>query len=73
MAELFKWILVADSILLSLLILLQSKGTGLSIAPGSGDFGKFEKRGPEKTLHTITIVLAVGFVALATVLFFLSK
>ncbi len=72
MFEILKWILVADSVLLCLLVVIQSKGTGLSLAPGSGDFGKFEKRGPEKALHVITIVLAVVFVALSTALFFLG-
>jgi protein translocase SecG subunit len=72
MFEIIKWILVADSVLLCLLVLIQSKGTGLSLAPGQGDFGKFEKRGPEKTLHIITIVLSVVFVGLATALFFLG-
>ncbi|MFZ4461214.1 MAG: preprotein translocase subunit SecG [Patescibacteria group bacterium] len=72
MFEILKWILVGDSVLLCLLVVIQSKGTGLSLAPGSGDFGKFEKRGPEKTLHVITIVLAVAFIVLATGLFFLG-
>lgn len=60
------------SILLILLILVQAKGTGLSIAPGSNDFGKFEKRGAEKTLHISTIVLGAIFVLNATAYFFMS-
>lgn len=60
------------SILLILIILVQAKGTGLSIAPGSADFGKFEKRGAEKTLHIITIILGVIFVANATLYFFVG-
>lgn len=63
---------VIVSILLLILILIQSKGTGLSIAPGSNDFGKFEKRGPEKTLHIATIVLGAIFILNATVYFFLA-
>ena len=72
MALIIKYALVAVSIALALLIVVQSKGTGLSIAPGSGDFGKFERRGAEKTLHTITIVLACTFVLLATASYFIS-
>lgn len=60
------------SLLLTLLILIQAKGTGLSIAPGSNDFGKFEKRGPEKTLHIATIILGAVFVLNATAYFFLA-
>lgn len=71
--ELFiKYALVAVSIILALLVVVQAKGTGLSIAPGSGDFGKFERRGAEKTIHTITIVVAILFTLLATLLFFVS-
>ncbi len=72
MTEILRYILIADSVLLSLLIVIQAKGTGLSLAPGSGDFGKFEKRGAEKTLHTLTIILAIVFIALTTALFFFS-
>jgi protein translocase SecG subunit len=63
---------IVVSILLILLILIQAKGNGLSIAPGSNDFGKFEKRGAEKTLHIATIVLGMLFVINATIYFFLS-
>ncbi|MBS9784294.1 preprotein translocase subunit SecG [Candidatus Gracilibacteria bacterium] len=53
------------SIALITLIMLQSKGNGLSIVPGSEDFGKFEKRGAEKVVHNITIALIVAFIAVA--------
>ncbi len=64
------YILVAVSIIVILIIMMQSKGNGLSIIPGSGDFGKFERRGPEKTLHTITIALVVVFVLISLYLYF---
>jgi protein translocase SecG subunit len=72
MTQILTWILVAISGILSILIVLQSKGAGLSLAPGAGDFGKFEKRGPEKVLHVITTVLVIGFITCATLLFFLA-
>lgn len=72
MTSAITWILVAISAILCLLIVLQAKGNGLSLAPGSGDFGKFEKRGPEKILHIITMVFVIGFVVCATLLFFLA-
>lgn len=56
--------IVALSVLLIILVMIQSKGTGLSIVNGSQDFGKFERRGGEKVLHQITI----GLVALYTIL-----
>lgn len=51
---------------------MQAKGNGLSIIPGSGDFGKFERRGPEKILHQITIGLVVVFTVLAMISYFLA-
>lgn len=72
MLKIFFIIQIIVSTLLILLILVQAKGNGLSIAPGSNDFGKFEKRGAEKTLHIATIVLGTLFVVNATIYFFLS-
>ncbi|MDD5377190.1 MAG: preprotein translocase subunit SecG [Candidatus Gracilibacteria bacterium] len=72
MLKIFFIIQIIVSILLIILILVQAKGNGLSIAPGSNDFGKFEKRGAEKTLHIATIVLGTIFVLNATIYFFLS-
>lgn len=72
MVNFVQYALLAVSVLLSAVVIVQSKGTGLSLAPGNGDFGKFEKRGAEKTLHTITIVLAALYTALAVAHFFLA-
>jgi len=50
------------SILLSIAILTQNKGTGLSATfGGSGGFYA-SKRGAEKILHNATIVLSVLFI-----------
>jgi len=58
------------SIFLIVIIMLQSKGAGLSIvSSGSEDFGKFERRGPEKILHQITIVSVVLYVLLAALIY----
>ena len=64
--------LVVLAILIIVITMLQAKGSGLSIIPGSGDFGKFERRGPEKVLHQITIGLIVIFIGLALVSYFVS-
>ena len=72
MTTVLTYLLVAISAILCFLIVLQSKGTGLSLAPGSGDFGKFEKRGPEKILHIITTGFVVAFVVCGTLIFFLA-
>ena len=52
--------------------MIQAKGTGLSIVPGSGDFGKFERRGAELVLHRITIGLISLFVIMAMFSYFIA-
>lgn len=53
-------ILVA--ILLSVVILLQAKGSGIGSALGGGTSGSFRtRRGVEKTLFQLTIVIAIVF------------
>lgn len=63
-----KFIIIAQlivAILLTVFILLQSRGSGLSAAFG-GDFGGYHtKRGVEKFLFYGSIVLAVIFILLA--------
>ncbi len=59
-------ILVA--IVLSLVILLQAKGSGIGTALGGGTSGSFRtRRGVEKTLFQLTIVLAFVFLVVAVV------
>ncbi len=51
------------SVLLTISVLLQSRGSGLSAAFG-GDFGGFHtKRGLEKFLNIASIVLGFAFIA----------
>jgi len=53
------------SVLLIVVILLQSRGTGLSgVFGGSGNVYK-TKRGIEKTLFTLTIILSIIFLGAA--------
>jgi protein translocase SecG subunit len=65
-------LLIILSLFLIVIITLQSKGNGLSIIPGSGDFGKFERRGGEKVLHNITIVGVVLFTLLSIVAYLVA-
>ncbi len=56
---------IGVSILLIILILLQARGVGLgSTFGGEGNF-YFTKRGAEKTIFILTIILAVAFMGLA--------
>ncbi len=57
-------ILVA--ILLSVVILLQAKGSGIGSALGGGTSGSFRtRRGVEKTLFQLTIVIAIVFLIIS--------
>jgi preprotein translocase subunit SecG len=59
-------ILVA--ILLTLVLLLQSKGSGVGTALGGGSGGSFRtRRGVEKSLFQLSIVLAIVFLAISIV------
>jgi len=53
------------SVLLVVAILLQQRGTGLSSAFGGEGSIYRTKRGLEKSLHILTIVLAIIFLATA--------
>jgi protein translocase SecG subunit len=50
------------SVLLALIILVQHKQASLSITNFGGEATKYERRGPEKTLHMATIILGVLFI-----------
>lgn len=61
---------VAFGVLMVAAILLQAKGASLGEAFGGSNVFYGSRRGAEKALFTITIVLAVIFVALSYVVLF---
>lgn len=60
--ELFKLITVGSASLMILLILIQVRGASLGAGFGSSGEIHTSRRGVDKTLHQITIILAVVFV-----------
>lgn len=69
MSQILKIVQILVAILLTISILLQARGTGLSSAfGGEGNFYR-TKRGLEKIIFRATIVLAILFLALALVNF----
>lgn len=54
------------SVVLVILILIQQRSAGMGAAFGGGSDGAVQRsrRGPEKALHTITIVVAIIFLAI---------
>ncbi len=63
-------LLLIIAILIIIVVMIQAKGNGLSIVPGTGDFGKFERRGGELIIHRITIGLITSFVVLSLFVYF---
>lgn len=54
------------AIVLTVVILLQAKGSGIGTALGGGTSGSFRtRRGVEKTLFQLTIVLSVLFLLIS--------
>lgn len=67
------WAQLAAAALLTVSILLQNRGAGLSASFG-GDFGGYyTKRGMEKFLFSATIVLAIIFLGLSIVNIYLGS
>jgi preprotein translocase subunit SecG len=57
--------LILVSSLLIVVVLLQSKGTGFGAALGGQDASYRTRRGVQRSLHNLTIVLVVVFLGLA--------
>lgn len=57
--------LILVSSVLILAVCLQAKGTGFGAALGGQDAGYRTRRGVQKTLHNLTILLAAVFISLA--------
>jgi preprotein translocase subunit SecG len=54
------------AIVLTLVVLLQAKGSGIGTALGGGTSSSFRtRRGVEKTLFQLTIVLAIVFLVIS--------
>lgn len=63
MENIFQIITISSAILMTILILLQTRGA--SLGAGFGGSGELftARRGVDKTMHQVTIILAVLFVA----------
>ncbi len=59
--SIFNYITIATTILLSILILMQTRGASLGAGLGGGGEVNAVRRGSDKTIHQITIILVVIF------------
>lgn len=63
---------IAIAVLLTCSILLQQRGSGLSEVFGGGGSSYHSRRGFEKTLFILTIILAVVFIAVSLARIFMN-
>lgn len=59
----YNYITIGSMIILTILILLQTRGASLGAGMGGGGEVNTVRRGSDKTLHQITIIMAVIFAA----------
>jgi preprotein translocase subunit SecG len=58
----YNYVAIVSMLLMSLLILVQTRGASLGAGIGSSGEVNTERRGTEKTIYQITIVLGIVFV-----------
>lgn len=59
--NIFGYITIGSSILLTILILMQTRGAGLGAGLGGGGEVNTVRRGSDRTIHYITIILVLIF------------
>lgn len=59
--SIFNYITIISAIIMTILILLQTRGAGLGAGLGGGGEVNTVRRGSDKTIHQITIILAIVF------------
>jgi preprotein translocase subunit SecG len=57
----FNYITIASTLLLTLLVLVQTRGASLGAGLGSAGEINTERRGTDKTIYQLTIIVAVIF------------
>jgi preprotein translocase subunit SecG len=61
--SIYSYITIVSAILFIILVLVQTRGASLGAGLGTGGDVNTTRRGSDKTVHQITIVLAFVFVA----------
>ena len=59
----WNYVTIASSLLLTLLILIQTRGASLGAGLGGSGEVNTVRRGSDKTIHQITIILVIVFAA----------
>lgn len=61
MTEIFNWVTLISMILMTLLILAQTRGASLGAGLGGGGEVNTVRRGTDKSVHQVTVILAIIF------------
>jgi preprotein translocase subunit SecG len=64
--SIFNYITIGSMLLMTLLILVQTRGASLGAGIGSGGEVNTERRGTDKTIYQLTIIL--GFIFAASIM-----
>lgn len=59
--SIFNYITIASMVLMTILILIQTRGASLGAGLGGGGEVNTVRRGSDKSLHQMTVVLAIVF------------
>lgn len=59
--SIFGYIAIVSMVILTVLILMQTRGAGLGAGLGGGGEVNNVRRGSDKTIHQITIIMAIIF------------
>lgn len=60
--EVFNYITVGSAVVLTILVLIQTRGASLGAGFGTSGEIHTTRRGVDKSLHQITVVVAIAFV-----------
>ena len=71
MTDIFLWIEAIIAVLLCLCILIQHRVSGLTTTFGGSGAIYVQRRGAEKVIYKLTIILSVGFFGIAVLLWYL--
>lgn len=61
MTEIFNWITLISMLLMTLLILVQTRGASLGAGLGGGGEVNTVRRGTDQSVHQVTIITAIIF------------
>ena len=59
--SIYNYVTIVSTVLLTILILAQTRGAGLGAGMGGGGEVNTVRRGSDKTLHQMTIILTIIF------------